>query len=138
MERVVTNPTTSVRTTARAATVALQPVFWRLIFGLLICHLATDRSFGQTDDEPQFDEIVDLAADQPDLTDLLDIQGDATAHEAGMWSPAARWPLVAIHAALLPNGDVLTYGTNEYAEGGSGFVYDRWTPSEGLAPDSCW
>ncbi len=30
----------------------------------------------------------------------------------GGWSPLADWPLIAIHAMVLPNGTVMTYGTN--------------------------
>jgi Domain of unknown function (DUF1929) len=33
----------------------------------------------------------------------------ASAAVKGYWSPTEPWPLVAIHASLLPNGDVLTW-----------------------------
>ena len=30
----------------------------------------------------------------------------------GDWSPVFNWPLIAVHAALTPDGRVLSYGTN--------------------------
>ena len=102
---------------------------WCLI--LAVCSL----TFAQDDDAVN-DEIIDNAANRPDFTDLLDIDAPASAATQGYWSPAARWPLCAIHAALLPNGDVLTYGTDQQANNGLGFVYDRWNPNKGLAPNS--
>ena len=36
----------------------------------------------------------------------IDVEGDARAYLDGIWSDAVNWPLLAIHAALLPNGDV--------------------------------
>ena len=33
------------------------------------------------------------------------------AWEVGMWTKLFPWPLVSIHAAVLPNGKVLTFGT---------------------------
>ncbi|MFK7821756.1 MAG: kelch repeat-containing protein, partial [Planctomycetaceae bacterium] len=89
-------------------------------------------------DLPQFEEDVDRAQSRPDITSLFD-QSHLETDEAnlyGTWSKPARWPLVAIHSALLPNGDVLTYGTNEFADGGQGFIYDRWNPDGGLTPSS--
>ena len=56
------------------------------------------------------------------------------AHIDGMWSPAANWPMNAIHAALLPSGDVLTYGLN--VPGTGHYYYDVWEPDNGLGDDA--
>lgn len=88
------------------------------------------------DDDGELNEAIDRASVYPDFTDLFDIDAPPEAAEKGYWSVAARWPICPIHAALLPNGDVLTYGTNQNADGGLGFVYDRWNPDGGLAPAS--
>src|SRR6476659_2940683 len=32
-------------------------------------------------------------------------------HDVGQWGPVVPWPIVAIHAALLPNGKVLAYAS---------------------------
>ena len=50
----------------------------------------------------------------------------------GGWSPLADWPLIAIHAMLLPNGTVMTYGTNGDGQATGRFVYDVWDPRAGL------
>jgi len=106
-----------------------------MVFGVLLMQTPGYAQL-EEDQEPQYDETVDLAEERPDFTDLFAIQPAEDAGLFGAWSVPARWPIVAIHAALLPDGDVLTYGTNEWADPGSGFVYDRWRPSRGLTPDS--
>jgi Domain of unknown function (DUF1929) len=40
---------------------------------------------------------------------VLPTTAPASASTKGYWSPTEPWPLVAIHASLLPNGDVLTW-----------------------------
>ena len=50
----------------------------------------------------------------------------------GGWSGLADWPLIAIHAMLLPNGTVMTYGTNRDGQQTGRFVYDVWDPRAGL------
>jgi len=64
---------------------------------------------------------------------LFSIRGNEDANELGHWSEAASWPINGIHAALLPNGEVITYGANPL-QAGTGFVYDLWNPSRGLRP----
>ena len=88
------------------------------------------------DDQVQVDDLLDRAQNRPTITSLFDASHLNTEDAAvfGTWSVPARWPIVAIHAALLPNGEVLTYGTNEAADNGLGFVYDRWDPESGLTP----
>src|SRR5678815_431241 len=59
----------------------------------------------------------------------------------GAWEspPANNWPLIAVHAALTPDGRVLTYGTwsvingqNNPAQQTGYFKYDIWDPAAGL------
>jgi hypothetical protein len=54
---------------------------------------------------------------------------------AGAWeSPEANnWPLVAVHAALTPDGRVLTFGSNSGGKATGFFIYDVWDPAAGLA-----
>ena len=52
---------------------------------------------------------------------------------SGSWGPVADWPLVAIHAVLSPDGEVLTYGTNADTRQTGRFIYDVWTPGESAA-----
>ncbi len=56
------------------------------------------------------------------------------AHVAGMWSPVYDWPLISVHAVLMPDGRVLTYGSNTDGLPTGKFVYDLW---DGIGrPDS--
>src|SRR5918999_2523079 len=54
------------------------------------------------------------------------------AHLKGMWSPVTPWPVIGIHAVLLPEGRVLTYGTDTNGRQTGYFTYDVWDPAAGL------
>src|SRR4051794_10526617 len=61
----------------------------------------------------------------------------------GAWSSGlgvpldqSRWPLIPIHAVLLGDGRVLTYGTDGSGKQTGYFIYDVWDASAGLAPDA--
>jgi hypothetical protein len=52
----------------------------------------------------------------------------------GWLSPAQdNWPLIAIHAALTPDGRVLSCGTDGSGTQTGYFIYDAWDPSAGLS-----
>jgi hypothetical protein len=48
-------------------------------------------------------------------------------HIGGRWTAATPWPFLPIHAALTPDGRVLTYGGNGGNQGGE-MSYDVWDP----------
>ncbi|HWN06591.1 MAG TPA: PA14 domain-containing protein [Steroidobacteraceae bacterium] len=50
----------------------------------------------------------------------------------GAWSTVRSWPLIAVHAVLMPDGRVLTYGTSATGQQTAIFIYDVWDPSAGL------
>ena len=52
----------------------------------------------------------------------------------GAWSQVYDWPLISVHAALTPDGRVLTYGTNGDGKQTGYFIYDIWDPA--YAPDA--
>src|SRR5688572_31554493 len=57
--------------------------------------------------------------------------GHASANNVtGGWlsPPANNWPLIAIHAALTPDGRVLSYGTTGTGTQTGYFIYDVWDP----------
>lgn len=66
-----------------------------------------------------------------DVDNVGSITGGPDAHLAGAWSPVARWPLSALHTVLLPNGNVMTYGTDANGRPSYGFSYDVWDPRTG-------
>ena len=51
---------------------------------------------------------------------------------SGNWSAVMPWSLIGIHAALLPDGRVLTFGTDEHGHQGAEKFYDIWDPKTGL------
>lgn len=64
----------------------------------------------------------------------------ATANDApalnGRFGPQFAWPIIPLHAVLLPNGKVFNFGTNGNGDQGAGFNYDVWSPTLGTANDS--
>jgi YVTN family beta-propeller protein len=57
----------------------------------------------------------------------------ADAHQRGMWSDVSPWPLIPLHSVLLPDGRVMSYGTQADGTQTARFIYDVWDPSAGLA-----
>ena len=50
----------------------------------------------------------------------------------GAWSTVHSWPLIAVHAVLMPDGRVLSYGTTASGQQTGHSIYAVWDPSEGL------
>jgi hypothetical protein len=64
------------------------------------------------------------------------VGGHASANNVvGAWlsPPANNWPLIAVHAALTPDGRVLSYGTTGTGTQTGYFIYDVWDPAQGLS-----
>lgn len=60
--------------------------------------------------------------------------GKALAEDAGrlgQWSDVIPWPVIPIHAALNPDGTVLTYGANANGQEGGQLEYAVFDPSTG-------
>jgi YVTN family beta-propeller protein len=49
----------------------------------------------------------------------------------GVWSQVYNWPLISVHAAMTPEGRVLTYGTKADGTQTGFFIYDLWDPAAG-------
>jgi len=58
----------------------------------------------------------------------------ANANTNGMWSPVYPWPLISVHSALLPDGRVMTYGSDLTGLQTGHANYDIWDST--LAPDA--
>ena len=54
----------------------------------------------------------------------------------GEFGRAVTWPIIPIHAVLVPDGRVMNYGTNQQGAQGAQFVYDVWSPTLGTASGS--
>ena len=62
--------------------------------------------------------------------------GSAAATQGGVFGPPLTWPLIPIHAVLLADGRVMSYGTNEKGQQGGQFIYDVWNPAQSTGGDS--
>jgi hypothetical protein len=51
----------------------------------------------------------------------------------GVWSTVVNWPLMPIHAVLLADGRILTYGSDAAGKQTGYFIYDVWSPTQGMA-----
>lgn len=61
----------------------------------------------------------------------LTIPNDAATK--GMWSDVKYWPMNGLHAALLPDGRVLTFGSSPNGNQQNGRYYDVWDPAQGFS-----
>jgi DNA-binding beta-propeller fold protein YncE len=58
----------------------------------------------------------------------------ASAHLQGMWGPVYDWPIIPIHAALMPDGRVMSFGSRPDGQSTALFSVDIWN-NDG-APDT--
>jgi hypothetical protein len=58
------------------------------------------------------------------------------AYVTGTFGAAVAWPIIPIHAVLVPDGRVMNYGSNESGQQGAELLYDVWTPSLGTGMDA--
>ncbi len=56
----------------------------------------------------------------------------AANNSVGAWSTLKPWPLIAVHAVLMPDGRVLSYGTTATGQQTANAIYAVWDPSAGL------
>src|SRR3982075_3555111 len=58
--------------------------------------------------------------------------GAPTANVTGVFGPVVTWPIIPIHAVLLPDGRVMNYGTDASGAQGAQLIYDIWNPKLGI------
>jgi YVTN family beta-propeller protein len=91
---------------------------------------------GGGDAPPGSPEADAQAGDQrmkPQATFVPTTPIPANANVRGMFSPVYNWPLIPVHAVLMPDGRVLSFGTNGDGTQTGKFIYDVWDPEQGLA-----
>ncbi|MBT9608425.1 MAG: DUF1929 domain-containing protein [Aquabacterium sp.] len=54
----------------------------------------------------------------------------------GSFSAVVNWPLIPMHVVLLPDGRVMSYGSDGQGNQTGQFIYDVWDPSKGTAAAS--
>lgn len=57
--------------------------------------------------------------------------GGAGANITGVFGAPVTWPIIPIHAILLPDGRVMNYGSDASGAQGAKLIYDVWTPTLG-------
>ncbi len=62
--------------------------------------------------------------------------GGPTAGTQGVFGTAIPWPINAIHLALLPDGRILDYGSDEQGQQTGALLYDIWDPVQGTGIDA--
>lgn len=54
----------------------------------------------------------------------------------GTFGPVVNWPIIPIHVVLLPDGRVMSYGSDTRGVQTGQFNYDVWDPSKGTGTDA--
>ena len=104
--------------------ITINGLFCRGSLAALLLTLVAGAEVASADDWVALPQVADP------LMQNLSIPADAATK--GMWSPAYDWPMNGLHAVLLPNGKVLTFGTTPDGGAQDGRYYDTWDPSLGM------
>jgi Domain of unknown function (DUF1929) len=62
--------------------------------------------------------------------------GGPGANVTGVFGPVIQWPIIPIHVVLLPDGRVMSYGTDTSGNQSGQFLYDVWDPALGTGADA--
>jgi Domain of unknown function (DUF1929) len=62
--------------------------------------------------------------------------GGPTANVTGVFGGVVQWNLIPLHVVLLPDGRVMSYGTDSSGNQGAQFIYEVWTPSLGTGTNA--
>lgn len=95
-------------------------------------YVIADEVYPELEDDAFDDSLIADFGDPASQLLTLRAADDGLSGTLGDWSNAMPWPLLPIHASLLPDGRVLTYGADGANLRGRAFSVDRWSPSRGL------
>jgi Domain of unknown function (DUF1929)/Glyoxal oxidase N-terminus/Galactose oxidase, central domain len=62
--------------------------------------------------------------------------GGPEAKTTGVFGAPVAWPIIPIHALVLPDGRIMNYGSDTTGAQGSKLVYDVWTPTLGTGTNA--
>ena len=66
---------------------------------------------------------------------LRDVSPDQY-HVRGKFGPVVQWPLIPLHLITLPDGRVMSYGSDAKGRQTGQTIYDVWDPQQGFGPES--
>ena len=69
-----------------------------------------------------------LFLDSDDNTNFIDQDASFNIVIENQWGPLQSWPLIPLHMLTLPDGKVLSFGTNESGMQGAQFIFDVYDP----------
>lgn len=101
--------------------------------GLVLLGCALFSRFTLADIVNPDDWVALPRASNPALAEL-NLPFDAASK--GVWSPVYDWPLNGLHAALIPDGRVLTFGTRKNSSQQNGRWFDTWDLSLGMGANA--
>ncbi len=73
---------------------------------------------------------------QPSAVAQISPPSSPTATAQGVFGEVTPWPLIPLHAVLLPDGRLMTYGTTAKGVQSAEFTYDVWDPTLGTGAGS--
>jgi len=62
--------------------------------------------------------------------------GSPGANVTGTFGPVIQWPIIPLHMCLLPDGRVMSYGTDTSGNQGAQLIYDVWNPALGTGTNA--
>ncbi len=92
----------------------------------LVAALLASCGGGSEEDAPEPSATVAAADREGPSSFFPPVAIPSDAHVRGLWSPVYNWPLISVHAVLLPDGRVLTYGSTAEGQQTAKFAYDMW------------
>ena len=107
-------------------------------FNLLFCAASASVLVacggGGDDPAPTSDTTLAAAADARKKANAVFVPTNipTDANTRGMWSPVYNWPLIPLHLVMMPDGRLMSYGTDGTGRQTGKFIYDIWDPEGGL------
>ena len=92
-----------------------------------------DDSFRVAQSRPQGRLVTGATASVAPMAALEAAAGDPV---AGTFGPQVAWPIMPIHAVLLPDGRVMSYGTDRTGVQTAYYEYDVWDPRAGTGANA--
>jgi len=110
---------------------------WRVGASALIGALLLSSCGGGNDADEQPDAKAQAATTSARRARAMNVVPPGTtipadAAQKGMYGRLSNWPVIAVHAVLMPDGRVMSYGTKPDGQQTGYFNYDLWDSSQAV------